>query len=292
MENQDLFYQESGRVDPLRLVLSYVLCLIVALFLGYVYTGIIIFIPIVYLNFLITAGFGMILGFICKLSVRLTHNRDKRSQFTQAIVIGIFANYFQWTAYILYAYEGGIPEISEYLQNLHWIMVPRYFVSAIIDINRVGLWSVFGFTFNGFGLTVVWLIEALIIIAGPILAVHKTKIYPYSEKLNKWYPKYTLFNDFEPVVTVNKLIRDLTDDPLQAIKDLGKGNGLRHTKIHLFYFKDEENQFLTFEKIYIESQGRGNKNSSVLINNFKISKEVADTILSNYKHKIEKTEII
>lgn len=128
--------------------------------------------------------------------------------------------------------------------------------------------------------------------AGPIVAIVKTKIYPYSEFLGKWYDKYTLFKDFESISTVTKLKGELSTDPLKSIDSLGKGTGLRHTKVHLFYLKHEDKQYLTFEKIFIEGQGKGKKNSSIAINNFQINKSDADLILEKYENKRERIEVI
>ncbi len=292
MNNQELFYQESGQINPIKQGLSYVICIGLALILGYIYSVAVIFIPIVYLNFLITVGFGLILGLICRVIVRFSHNRSKKSQIIQAIVIGFLANYFQWTVYILYAYSGEIPTVGLYFSSLHWIMIPENFFAAMAEINQFGTWSIFGITFNGFGLAAIWFAEFLIIIAGPIVAIVKTKIYPYSELLNKWYDKYTLLKDFESISAVNNLTSELVSDPLKSIESLRKGSGLRHTKIHLFYLKDEDKQYLTFEKIFIEGQGKGKKNSSIVINNLKINKTDAELILENYENKRERIDII
>lgn len=292
MEDKNLYYQESMKINPIGLTLSYVVCLILGLFLGYVYTLITIFMPIIYVNFLLTFGFGLTLGVINRILIRLTHNRYKKSQLIQAFISGVLANYFQWTAYILYAYNGDIPSLSDYLSNVHWIVVPQNFFHAIAEINKVGLWSIFGITFNGFGLTVIWMLEALIIIALPIVAVYRTKIYPYSELLGKWYPKYTLFKDFEYISTSNKLLKDLQLDTLSVLQGLGKGTGHRHSKIHLFYHKKEEKQYLTFETIFVEGQGKGKLNSNILINNFTIDKRTADLILDKFEHNKETVDII
>ena len=292
MENQELFYQESGRIDPLKQSFSYIICIGLSLILGYIYSVIIIIIPIVYLNFLITVGFGTMLGLICRTLIRFSHNRNKKSQIIQAVIIGLLANYFQWTAYILFAYNDAIPSIGLYLENLEWIIIPKNFFAALFEINRIGTWGMFGITFNGFALTFIWIIEFLIIITGPIIAVVKTKSYPYSEHLQKWYFKYTLFKDFESISTAKRFINELASEPIRVIENLGNGSGLRHTKIHLFYLKDETKQYLTFERIFIEGQGKGKKNSTIVINNFMISKSDAEDLLNKFENKRERIKVI
>lgn len=292
IENKELFYEESGKTDPIKQGISYTICIGLALILGYLYSVTIIIIPIVYLNFLITIGFGVGLGLVCKTLVRFSHNRSRKSQITQAVATGLLASYFQWTAHILYAYNGGIPGIGFYFANIQWIMVPKNFFEAVSEINRIGTWAIFGITFNGFALTIIWLIEFLLILSGPIIAIVNTRIYPYSELHHKWYQKYTLFKDFEYLSTTNSLINGLANEPISTIENLGKGSGFRHTKVHVFYLKDEQKQFLTFEGVLIEGRGKGKRNSTIILNNFMISKSNAESILDKFENRRERIEVI
>lgn len=292
MGSNNSFYKESGNISALGLALSFLICSLLSLFLGYVYTAITILIPIIYFNFLITLGFGGILGIACKLIIRISHNRNRTSQFVQAIIIGILANYFQWITYIVYAYNGEFPALTKYLSYLSLLNDQGSLFQAIIEINRIGMWSIFGLTFNGFALTIVWIFEALIIMAVPVISIYYFKSYPYSETLSKWYPKYTLFKDFESVAAVNMLLNGLQENPLKTIHEMGNGSGVRHTKIHLFYLKDENKQYLSFEKIYIEGQGKGKVNSTIVINNLAIDTQMANRILAEFEHKRERIEVI
>ncbi len=284
MNNQVLYYQASGLINPVKQGLSYAIGIAAALLLGSVYTLLTIFIPIVYANILIVVGFGISLGFVCQALVRFSHNRSKKSQLIHAVVIGVFANYFQWTTYILYVYNGSIPSISFYFTNLHWLVLPDFF-SAVAEINREGLWSMFGITFNGFGLTLIWLFEFLIIMVGPILAITNAQTRPYSESFQQWYRQYTLREDFEGFVSPTQLKADMADDPVAAIGRLGKGAGWRHSKIHIFYLPHENKQYLTLEKVLVEGQGRGKKSSTVIIDNLQMSTVAADAILGQFEHE-------
>lgn len=292
MDNKSLFYQESGKINFLGLLFSVIIYGLVAMILGYVYSALIAFIPFIYINFFITIGVGIALGFMVRLLVRITHNRNKRSKIILAIVFGLLFNFFQWIVYILNIANGELPDISYYLESFVWFANPKNFFGAIATINSVGAWAIFGTTFTGIPLALVWIIEAFIIIGLPVMAIYKTKTYPYSEFLNKWYPKYTLLKDFESVSTVNKMIRDLQKDPLKSIQDLKYGSGSRHTKIHVFYLKNEKYQYLTFENIFIEKRGEGKRHSEIIINNYRIDKRTAELIRDNFKNKRERIELI
>jgi len=197
MNDSNLFYQESGQINILGLTLSFLICIPIALILGYAYSVVIMFIPLIYFNFLITVGLGLALGLIVRLIVRLTKNRNKKSKLILAFTLGLLTYYFQWTVFMLHAYDGEIPGFTYYLANLHWLINPMNLIDFIVKVNGVGFWSIIGAPVTGLALSLVWIIEAFFIISGPIVAIFKTKVYPYSELQNKWYPKYTLLKDFD-----------------------------------------------------------------------------------------------
>jgi hypothetical protein len=235
-------------------------------------------------------GLGIILGMTSKTLVRLTHNRNKRSQLVQALIFGLFAYYFQWGAFVLYAVTGELPSISEYFTFAGWIIFSKPYIDVITEINRIGMWSMFGIPFNSYALTIIWIIEFLIIIGLPIYAIYKANVFPYSELLKKWFPKLTINNDFEPIATVGLLTQNLNENALKAIQDLGYGTASRYSKIHIFYLKDEESQYLSVEKIFIER--KGNKNCDTLIDNFPIDTTTAKSILESFSFKRERFEVI
>jgi hypothetical protein len=293
MKEAQLFYQPSGKIDPIRQSLLYLICIGIALVMGYFYTIAICFIPIIYFNVLITVGFGILLGVVCRLFARFSHNRNRRSQIYQAIFVGIIANYFQWTAYCLFFIDNEIPSFGHYISNLDWILFSGDFSFFIGELNRFGAWTIFGGVINGTTLTVVWIVEFLLIALLPMIGVLQTKVYPYSELFNKWYEKYTLKKDFHPVSMSTKMISDLNLNPIETIELLNKGLAFRHCKIHLFYLKGEKNQYLTFENIYYEGSGsKTDKKGDIVINNFLISDEVAKQILEKFPTVRERIEVL
>ncbi len=292
MQNQSLFYKESGNVNIVGLAISYFTCLLFTMFLGYGYSILTSVIPIIYVNFLLTFILGISLAYLVKILVKLTHNRHRKSQIILAIITGLMANYFQWTTYVLYVYMGSLPSLNEYFQNLYWIIIPNGLIQNIISINKIGMWSVFGISFSGSILTIVWILEAVIIGLIPVVSIIKSNIFPYSEKQNRWYPKFILCKDFESISMVDRLIKSLNKEPVKAIEELQKENGLRHSKIYLYYLQNEDYQYLTFENIFFEGQGKGSKEKTVMIDNYRIPNSVADEIKNKYDHKRERYEII
>ena len=292
-QNRQKFYEPSGKFDPIRHSLLYVICIGIALFLGYLYAVLISFIPILYFNVLITVGFGISLGLICRVLARFSHSRNRKSQLFQAVFFGILANYFQWTAYSLFILENSIPSFEFYFSNLDWILTSGNFFNLLGVLNSVGAWGIFGAQINGTTLTVIWIVEFLLIALLPIIGVMQTKVYPYSELQRKWYKKYTLVKDFESISSNTRLISNLELNPLETIELLGKGIAFRHSKIHLFYLKGESNHYLTFENIYYEGRGEAtSKQGEIIVNNFTISNDFAEQILERFPNKRERIEVL
>jgi hypothetical protein len=291
--NLQKFYEPSGKFDPIRQSLLYVICIGIALFLGYLYAVLISFIPLIYLNIIILVGFGISLGLVCRVFVRFSHNRNRRSQLIHAIIFGILANYFQWTTYVLFLLEDSVPSLGLYFSNIDWIFTSGDFGNLIAEIYRNGAWEIFGIQINGPTLAIIWLVEFLLIVTIPAISVLQTKVYPYSELFEKWYEKYTLTKDFQSISWSNHLISNLESNPMEAIESLHLGISYRYTKIHLFYLKGEADHYLTFENIYFEGRGESTrKKSEIIVNNFRISDAIAKQILEKFPNKRERIEVL
>lgn len=292
MDASSLYYQASGRINPIRQGLTYAICIVIAFILGYLYSVFVIIIPFVYFNIAIAYFIGYALGMISRVLLRFGHSRSRRAQVIQGVVIGILVNYVQWTVYILYFIYNKVPSFEMYFANLNWILIPENFISALIEINQNSSWIMLGASFKGPSLTIIWIIEFLIIMYGPIFSSLKSNTYPYSELFQKWYPKYTLYKDFETVTSDPVFINKLSTDPLDAIDSLQKGMAFRFVKVHIYYIPEEEIQYLTFEIIYLPNQGRGEKVGTCVINNFKINTQDANRILEKYPNNRERVDVI
>ncbi|MBK9192034.1 MAG: hypothetical protein IPM77_11255 [Crocinitomicaceae bacterium] len=290
--SDDLFYQESGKYDLTGFVLSLALYLLIAVFAGYLYTLVVTLIPIVYFNFIIALTVATGLGLCVKIASRLSKNRNRNNKIMQAIFIGVIFTIFQWIAYVVYAYKGHAPSLEEFLSGLELLLHPGDLFYWIGQINHYGMWSMFGMTVSGFTLTLVWLLEFGIFVTIPVILVYRTKAYPYSENQLRWFKKYTLFKDFESLTGSAYILDDLKADPLVALNNLKKGDGLRHTKAHLFYLENEDFAYLTLEKIFIEGQGKGTRHVDIILNNFKLTRHNAEQILKQFENNKEKIDVI
>lgn len=295
MINDSFYYKESGKIDFFWHSVSYSLLIFVIVILALVYNYCLVLFPLVYFNVIVCIGFSIAFSISLLITARFARNRNSRSLKTQAVVAVCIGFYCQWTAYLVYAKTGQLPSFSEYLSELSWVFSPSTNLQVLAYSYKngfeFGFGSIFGIEVKGLFALLLWLSEAAILMIAPLVVIAKRKIYPFSEATDKWYPKFTLSRDFETIVVDQQFIQSLLENPMETIGLLDKGDAIRHCKIHVFYTKEEEDQYLTFERVSIEGQGRGAKDKEILINNFKINRRAAEQILNKFPHKAERLSV-
>ena len=145
----------------------------------------------------------------------------------------------------------------------------------IAEINRLGPWSIFGITFKGFMLSVVWLIEILVILGIPAYLLSKTSPKPFSERMRKWYPCFTIQEEFTSVSNPERIAEELAEDPVQALTQMKGASSMYHAKAHLYYIEGEQDQYLSMENFRIQRGKETSWKSEVAIKALRISPQDA-----------------
>jgi len=285
MTSTSKYYQESGEISPVNFALGAVGLLIITLILGYIYGILSYYIPIVYANIVLAIGLGFALGFAIRLVYRLAKCRSKKSRLTLMILGLLFVTYFQWTAFLDSLLLGRFPTPIE---MAGWIFDPSNLSGLIGQIYEHGTWG-FGDSdsapINGPILLAIWLGEIFLTAMPSLKSVGALEVYPYSESLGQWYPKYTLEDDFESIASKNSIEEKLDADVLETLRALPHGNGIKHSKIFLYYLEGEANQYLSINRIYVEDGGAGDTNVTPLIQNYRIDTTIAKTILAEFRNR-------
>jgi len=164
--------------------------------------------------------------------------------------------------------------------------LPIEVAQIISQIYKFGLWEFFGITFTGFPLLIIWLIEAFIIVYGPIKIIKDYAIPPFSILHKKWYSKYILSKDFESIFSENKIIEGLNNNPVAYVNTLEHGRANNHTRISVFLLKEETVQYLRFENVKKDRDGK-NATITEIVSLFPIkSNEAKELIKKFYAKKI------
>lgn len=285
-----VYYQESNKINIPKLAIAYIFCFFLAIVLGYVYTMVIVVIPLVYFRGLITVSVAVLLGFIVRFLSRMTHSRNLKSRYLLIVGLVLFLSYFQWLAFILFFYNERMPSFNLYFANLGMIFSPQDLLASVIEINTFGIWEVFGIVLNKGLLSLIWISEVVIFLVIPILNIKDTRAYPYSEKQEKWYKKYTIEEEYKVLGSIEQLVTDLNKDALKTIQGLGYGTGSRYTKIHVFYMERSTYHYLDVEKVLIDREGKDEH--SLLVEGLRIDNKTAKSLLDNLKHKQDRIAII
>ena len=155
-------YQPVGKSNSLNIMLALLLGAALAVVLGWIY-NLTFLIPVIYFNFLLTIGFGLVIAVLVQILAKFFKIRERKTRIYLFIALGIIGYYSHWVAYVLYIVSESIPGTSDFL---HYWIYPQNIMGIIGEINKYGTWS---FSFlrdapvNGLTLTVIWLMEVAII---------------------------------------------------------------------------------------------------------------------------------
>lgn len=286
MNTTHTFYQESGKIKPSGYLFSILILFFIGAIVGYLYSALVIVIPFIYLNFLLTVGAGFAIGFSTLILSRKTHNRNAISIYLLALFGGLCLMFFQWITHITWAFDIKFPSPDKVLANLDLFVKPGIFFSLIQQINAIGTWQLSGIQVSGIILTLIWIVEALIIMGLPLFAVYKCRPYPYSENNGKWYPRHTLHDNFEHILSVQNMQTSLQTDPIQALSNLNKGSVFRYSKIHVYYHPEETDQYISVDNFTVNE---GKKSSAIRTNaitNFRVNSATAQQILQQFPNNL------
>ena len=285
--DKSTFYTPSNDINFTRLALAILIGIVVSVGLGYLYNLISTFIPFIYFNVLITIGLGMAIGLCARLISKLCHLSSRKSRLILTSIVIVLTFIFQWVAYLQTVTDGLGLTFGDYLSSIPATLFGGDKLDLLPALYTHGSWGIGDFIFNKLFLAAVWLVELGIIFCIPIFSVLGLTEFPYSENLSKWYPKFTLSDQFQSIASKKYFLEDHKEDVVNAIRALDQGDGRRHGKVHIYFLEGENDQYLSFEKIFIEGS-ENKKTSSYLIENFRISQADAKSILSEFHNEKEK----
>lgn len=275
-------YRYSGKYSIAGLLLACVLSCIVALFAAYLYNVLIAVIPFVYINFFFTVGFGAVLGYTVKFACRFSRIRNSMVMLYVAGGTAVVANYFQWVACFSYL-SGDTLSFDNYLSWLDLILYPVTFLDFLKQVNQYGFWQIGGITFTDVALTIIWIIEFFTIAAACLFIVYKHPIVPYSETLEKLYPKYRINYQFSSIGAKNLFIENLQAAPVAAIAALGYGTATRYSEVYIYFLEREEVQYVSVSNISVP--GKGREKTTPVIELLKITTVQAREIMDKFGSK-------
>lgn len=156
-------YKHSGAVTVTGVMWGLVSGGVAAAAMGFMYTYAIVWIPFIYVNFLLTIGFGLLTGWAVSVGAKA----GKLRNMPVAGLLGAFCGFLGlWTAWAVdpMARMGRMADVS---------MGPQFGFGTLFDYMAVlyenGSWGIKKATVSGIFLGLIWIIEAGIIVIGAAL---------------------------------------------------------------------------------------------------------------------------
>jgi hypothetical protein len=226
------YYKPSGKFSPTFLLYFLLVSVIVFPILGLIYAYCIWYIPFVYINFLITLGFGFLTGLAISIFViKKGKVRNALLALIIGVLSGILALYFHWSVWIDLVINAGESYGSsrigitvsniEFLQVFSLIFQPNLVFEYINEVSKYGTWGIRSATVSGTFLWVIWAIEFVMVVGLTAFLAYLQSKKPFSESTNSWYEEFELpaFNFIEDK---KQLILDLKNSNKSALEVLSK----------------------------------------------------------------------
>jgi len=210
-------YRHSGGVGALGVPLMCVVGGVGAIVLGIVYSYGLAWIPIIYVSFILTAGFGALLGLMVGAA-------GKAGKVRNPFIVGVFGLLFAaFGLYIAWAFDGmarfGAPDIPGP------IFSPTILSEYISVFYNEGFWGMGrgNNTVSGIFLGVIWAVEALVVLGlGWLLAHGYTSSLPFCESCSRWTDKVEGLCQVLPREGDTMALEQLCDGQVSALREFAQ----------------------------------------------------------------------
>lgn len=255
------YYKPSGKFNPLAFLYFIGIALIILPLLGLLYAYAIWYIPFIYINFIIAAAFGFTIAFAISYGVvKFGKVRNVPLTIGLSILAGLIALYFHWAVWVDLAINAGesygTSRIGITVSNIKLIQTfnlaldPATLFDIIGEINKYGTWGIRSATISGTFLSIIWIVEALIIIIVATLIPISFAYAPFCELGNEWFKEKEL-PAFYYIKNRPELIKDLETANPEVFKNLIRTDNIEdsHSVFSLYSSKHNENYLSITNKL-------------------------------------------
>lgn len=191
------YYQPSGSAPVVGLMITLVIGMVGGSLLAILYSALVFYNPIVYLNILAGMGFAFACGVLSRFGLTIGKVRNRLLAGSAGAAVGFISIFFAWVAFLFFLVvdEQGNGLITFNLNEI------AFYIQLI---GAQGWWAFNenGNNFSGWGLYLLWAAEALIVIGASAMVAY-AKDTPFCEECNQWCDEhecpvtFTMPEDFE-----------------------------------------------------------------------------------------------
>ena len=192
---RDSYYKPSGSVSASFFGYYFLFLLLSVPILSIAYIYAIHYIPLIYLNVIITIGCGALLGLVVSFAAKKGKARNPVLVLVFTLLGVCILKYVQWGVYVplvfseVYGEYLGyrIPFFERFSETAFLLRSPAELLEMGKFINEVGVWSAFDADFTGIALLIVWIMEFVILAGIAAAFAWSQPRQPFSEESNDWY---------------------------------------------------------------------------------------------------------
>lgn len=252
------YYKSSNKFSPIAILIFLLLSITIFPLLAFVYSLAVWYIPIIYINFIITIAIAVITAIVVnKILIPYGKLRSVPLAIMFGALSGMVVIYLAWVVHIDLQINisdvignqrmGVAVSTVDIRQALHFASHPAETFDIIGILYEYGSWSLFGINMSGFPLAAVWIIELGIVTILSAFAAIEPASRPYCEDSKDWFKK-SIRGPFKPILNRPEFVQRVEngDHTSFDIFELTKNDQSDHILLYL-YSNGSGKHYLTAE---------------------------------------------
>jgi hypothetical protein len=279
----NLYYRHSGHVPIGGALLAGVVGTAAGVIGALVYAYFVLYVPFIYINFIATLAFGVLIGFVTARMAKAARVRNVAVTLAIVLVVTLVSYYFCWIFWINGAANKMIKDNDTTVGDL--IASPRLVWVGVRVFNQTGTWSLGRGSreaVSGWFLTLIWVIEAgAIFLCSLGMAAVAIEEEMYCEKCRCWCGKGRSVRRTEPS-DPDRFRRELEAHNLKCLNVLGPGKNDRYWEIeyhHCDSCDDLHAMTLTDHTVTHDKKGNASDKTRVVVDKLLLSAAEAQELL-------------
>jgi len=250
---QSLYYNPSGALSPVSIILAGLYGVGGGAVLGAVYGYLTQYNPFIYINFLASAGFGFLLGYLGWLAAKQGRTRSPLFAGLLGLITGGLGLYLGWVFWVAALFGRG--------DETMWFIFPWQLWEVIEVINREGAWNLKGTTPTGIALWLIWGAELVVVMGlAAFTAYSQAADTPFCEKCSAWAIAVFTGRRYGPSQDLDGLRRRLETGDLGVFAKLPAAEGNELTSVDLQACPTcKQRGFLSVEKVVVSTNKKGER---------------------------------
>ena len=291
----DTYYKASGKFAPSSIIYLLLISITALPILGLIYAYAAWYIPLPYINFLITAGFGFLIGLLVNFIIKKGKVRNSMIALIFGLLAGIIGLYFHWAVWVdlvINAGESyGNSRIGVTVSNIKILDVfilaanPVQLFELIGEINQYGTWGIKGMVPTGTLLYVLWAVELLIVVVISSMLPFIRAKQPFCEKSVAWFEEKEL-TPLSFIAEPNTMKTSLENKETNIFDTITLAENVEgdHSIFTLYSSKHNEN-YISIEnkKAKLDDKGKLDFDNNLFVEYISIDATLKEALISKSK---------